>query len=394
MPLTFRYPLLYLVVRPARALVTLLGIALVAGVVCYLLSLAAGLRTALMWHADPRVTIVVAEAATAESNSAIRLDEIHRLSSVPGLAQDEHGRPLVSPEIIDLLAVTRRSEPTGPETNVLVRGVDTELALAVHQDVHLVAGRWFEPGTDELVVGAAAARQFAQATLGSTLTCGSHTFRIVGTFAAAGTAHESELWGWRANTSAAFHRTGVSSAAIRLCSADPATTQAAVDYISGAAVGLRAIPEPAYFAAQAGNARLLELLAAGLGLVMGIGAVFAAMNTMYAAVAARTREIGMLRAIGFTPGRIVAVFLGEALALTVAGGVLGCLLCGLRIWSDSGLRDLVGSNTYTSVAFQMRLSPLSVALSLAVAALIGLVGGYVPARAAGRVPVTVALRAV
>ncbi len=394
MPVAIRYPLLNLFARPGRALATIAGVGLVAAVLCYLLCLSTGLRDALLRNADPRILIVLAEASTAESNSALALDDIHRLTSVPGLDTDDHGRPLVSPELVVMLGLARRSDPSGSEANVLVRGVEGDVAQAVHREVRLVAGRWFRPGADELVVGAAAARQFSPGSIGTRLVCGSRTFEIVGEFAAAGTAHESEFWGPRPNVAAAFQRAGLSSAALRLSSASPDSARVALSAITGAAIGLRAFREPDYFAGEAGNARLLEGLAAGLASVMGLGAIFAALNTMYAAVAARTREIGMLRAIGFTPRRILVVFVGEALALALLGGFLGCLLCALRIWTTHGLQDLVGSSNYTAVAFQLRLAPTSVALALAVAALIGLIGGFAPARAASRLPVPLALRAV
>jgi putative ABC transport system permease protein len=392
MILNLRYQLQNLRIRGVRSTFTVLGVGLVVAVFCYLQCFADGLRRALARSGDPRNVIVLAEAATAESNSVIFRDDLHKLEGIPHVARNAARQALVSPEFVVQTNVWRRGDPSRAPASVVVRGVDPEVALQVHGGTERGAGRWFHAGTDELVVGAAAARQFANVTIGSKVECGERTFTIVGIFRAGGGVHESELWGYFANVADAYRRKAYSSATVRLQSADRAALAEANERIASAGIALRAVPEPDYFASQGANARVLEVLALGLVVIMGAGAVFAAMNTMHAAVAGRTHEIGMLRAIGFSAPRIMLGILTESLLLAVGGGIIGCATCAAVILLDRATKDLVGSATFTSVAFRVDLSGANLALSLAIAAAIGVLGGFWPARAASRMPVVDALR--
>jgi putative ABC transport system permease protein len=244
------------------------------------------------------------------------------------------------------------------------------------------------------VVGRSAGEQFAEGALGATLACGDREFKVVGVFRAAGAARESEFWGHGPSVSAAYRREMYSSATLRLADEAPATRAAAISRVQSASVALRAIPEPEYFASQTQNARILEGLALALVVLMGAGAVFAAMNTMHAAVTARTREIGMLRALGFSRGRILRGILAESLALAAVGGALGCGACLALITVDRGSKDLVGFATFASVAFRVTFTWQSALAALGVALLIGGVGGLWPARTAARLPIVHALRTV
>lgn len=376
--------------RSVRSLLTTLGIALVVGVFCYLLCLAAGLRRALARTGDPRNLIVLAEAATAEGNSALSHEDVQRLGGLPQAARDADQRPLVSPEYVVQTSVARRGDRSGASASVTVRGVEADVALAVHGDVALVEGRWFRPGASELVVGRTAARQYEHAAPGSTIECGNRMFTIVGVFSARG-AHEGELWGHGPDVADACRRAQYSCAALRLASSNDSAE--AQKRIAAAAIALRAVPEPAYFAGQAHSARVLEGLALALVAIMGAAAVFSAMNTMHAAVTGRTREIGVLRAIGYSRGSVLLGVLAESLALALLGGALGCLACGAALLLDRDTRDLAAGATFTSVAYRVEFSAASVAWSMGVAALIGLLGGLWPARSASRLPVVQALRA-
>jgi putative ABC transport system permease protein len=389
-----RYILGHFRIRRTRTGLTLLGIALVVGVFCYLLCFADGLRRALARSGDPHNLIVLAAPATAESNSAIMHNEAQRLEGLPQAARSADGRPLVSFEYVVQADVARRGDPMHAHAGVAIRGVDPEIALLVHADVELAEGRWFESGTNELVVGVTAARQFVQGTVGASIDCGERTFTVVGVFRAGGGVHESEFWGYGPNVADAYRRAAFSSATVRLPAADPAIVAAASERIAAAGIALRAVAEPEYFAGQTQSARALEGLALVLVTIMGVGAVFAATNTMYAAVAGRTREIGTLRAIGFSGRQIMLGVFAESLAIAGGGGVLGCLGCAALIWLDRSTKDLVGTVTFTSVAFALGLSARNVIWSLAVAVIIGLVGGIWPARAASRLSVVTALRTV
>jgi len=390
--LLLRYNLRQLGVRRGNTLATLASVALVVGVFCYLLSFAEGLRTTLGVTADPHNLVVLAEGATAESNSAVTHDDAARLATLPHLALDATGRPLVSPEVVVQTNVTRRGDEHAAFAGVAVRGVDLEVALSVHPAITLTEGRWFRSGLDELVVGGAAGRRFVQGTLGERIECGNSTFTVVGTFSAAGGAHESEFWGYVSNVAAAYRRDMYSCAVVRLNSTDGFAVQEAVDRVTSSSIALRAAGEGEYFAGQTENARIIRNMALVIVMVMGIGAVFAAMNALHSALSGRTREIGMLRALGYSRRALMVGLVAESIAAAVAGGVLGCGAAAIFILYDGGSRDLVGTTTFTSVAFTFRVRAAQVVFSLLVACAIGVFGGLWPAYRALRKPVVEALR--
>jgi putative ABC transport system permease protein len=392
--LPLAYNLRNLQVRRLGTAATVLGVALVVSVFCYLLCLADGLGRALTLAGDAHNLVVLAEHATAESNSAVFHDDVQRLASVPDVARGEAGRPLVSAEYVVHTDVPRRGDPLAAPAGILVRGVNLEIAARVRPAVRLVEGRWFTPGSAELVVGRAAQQQFAGLEIGSRLSCGDREFQVVGVFSATGSAHESELWGHASNVADAFRRTSYSAAVLRLRSADGAVVAAARGRIGSACVGLRAVPEREYYGGQAQSAGLLRRSALLLVALMSVAAVLAATNTMLSSVAGRTRELGMLRAVGFSPRAVCAGIVLESLAVALLGGVLGCLACAAVITLAGRTYDFVGTlSTYTSVAFTIRVSLANVLASLGVAAVVGVLGGLWPARAAVRVPVVHALRA-
>jgi len=320
---------------------------------------------------------------------------VQRLASVPGVACDEAGRPLVSAEYLVHIDIRRRRDPQAAPAGILVRGLDLQIATRVRPEVRLVAGRWFAPGAAELIVGRSAQQQFAGLEIGSRLTCGDREFQIVGTFTAGGSALESELWGHASNVADACRRTTCSAAVVRLTSAEGRVVAAARERIGSACVGLRAVAEPQYYGAQARSAGLLRRSALVLvALMRSAAAVLAATNTMLSSVAGRTRELGVLRALGFSPGAVCAGVVLESVAIALPGGVLGCLACAAMIALAGRTYDFVGMmSTYTSVAFTVRLSAVNLLASLGVATVVGVLGGLWPARAAVRVPVVNALRA-
>lgn len=377
--------------RRWSTLATVLGIALVVGVFCSLLSLADGLRRALLVTADAHNVIVLAEGATAESSSSVSNAEAARLWTVPDVARDASGQPLVSCEVIVQTSVTRRGDRSETTALAAVRGVDLEAARAVHDGIKLVAGRWFQVGRDEVTVGQTAAARFHPGRIGQELACGGRTFEIVGVFSAGGGAHESEYWGYISNVQAAYQRDRYSSVVVRLDTTDATAAAAAIDWIGAGHVALHAMTEPAYFGTQMSNARVVQGLALLVVAIMGVGAVFAAMNTMYTALAGRTREIGMLRAIGFPKATITIGLIAESTAIALIGGVLGCVASAVLVLA-LGTSDLVGTQTFTSVAFAMRPSPPATAVSLGVAVTIGVLGGVWPARRAVRTSIVQTLR--
>jgi len=392
MSLVLHYNVRQLHVRPWSTVATLSSVALVIGVFCYMLVFADGLRRTLAVTADPRNLIVLAEGATAESNSAVSHDDAVRLAAVPHLAVDPRGRPLVSPEVVVQTNVARRNDDSGALAGVAVRGVDLDVATTVHPSVMLVEGRWFRPGSDEIVVGYAAARQFRQGSIGAIVECGDRRFELVGIFRAAGGAHESEFWGHVSNVAAAYRRDMYSCAILRLKSADESVVRETVDRIASSTVALRAVPEGSYYAGQTENARIVQSLAWMILAIMSVGAVFAAMNVTHSALVGRKHEIGMLRALGFSRRRLMMGLVGESTVVALAGGLLGCAVVAFLIAVGGGTRDLVGTTTFTSVAFTLRLRAVHVVASLAVAAAIGVLGGVWPSHRATCTPVVQSLR--
>jgi putative ABC transport system permease protein len=392
--LIIRYNLRSVILRRASTGAIFLSVGIVIGVFCYLLTLADGLRRTLTVAADPFNVIVLAQEATAESNSALPDDAFALLAALPQVATAPDGRPLTSPEVAVQTNVLRRGDRSGTFAGLALRGVDLSVALAVHPSIHLVNGRWFRPGSDELVVGKAANLEFQNLSIGSHIECGSRTFEIVGVFRADGGSHESELWGHLSNVSAAYRREMYSSAVVRLKTTDNLASRQAISRIGSSAVALKGIREDRYYADQLQNARIVERMALAIVGIMAIGAVFAAMNAFDSSLTSRIREFGMLRSVGFSNSEILAGVLAEATTIAVAGGMMGCMAAGATIWLSGATRDLVGTSTFTSVAFTMQIRSHQIVRSLLVAVLIGLVGAARPAWRAVRECVVSSLRAV
>ena len=391
--LPLSYHLRSLHVRRVHTLATLGCVALVAAVFCYLLCFAQGLRRVFERSGDPRNMIVLAEGATAESNSAVTHDEFRKLESVPHLAVDADGGLCLSPEVVVQTEIARRDDSSGARAGVPVRGVYPDAALRVHAQIELISGRWFGAGRDELLAGVKATERFEGVEVGATIECGRRTFTIVGIFRADGGAHEGELWGYLSNVAAAYQRRRYSSVRLRLDSSREAAVTEAAGRIAAAHVALRGVSEQDYYSDQAGGAATIERMALGIALVMGVGVVFAAMNSMHASVAGRAREFAMLRTLGFTPASVLAGIMLESLAMSLAGGMLGCGACALVIALGGQTRDFGTTATFASVAFAVRMTWQAVAGSIGVAALIGGLGGFWPACTAARAPLATALRA-
>jgi putative ABC transport system permease protein len=295
---------------------------------------------------------------------------------------------LVSPEVVVVAAFPLRS--TGTDTNVQVRGVSPK-ALAVRESVKLVAGRFFEPGLAELVVGRNVSRSYVGFQLGQTVRFGGGTWSVVGVFDAGGSAFDSELWCDAHVLNQVFQRPQniFQSVTVRLTSPD-ALAQFKDALSADPRVTVQVEREIDYYAKQSqALTTLITVLGTSVALVMGIGAVFGALNTMYSAVAERAREIATMRALGFSSGSVVLSFVIEALCIASVGGVLGCA----AILPLHGLTTgTINWQTFSHLAFAFRVTPLLLAAGLAFALLMGLVGGVPPAIRAARQRIAVALR--
>jgi len=373
--------------RLASSSVVVVGIAGVVGVLVALLAMAEGYRHTISSSGTQDTAIVLRGGSAAELMSVLSLDEINVISRAPEIARDAEGRPLASPELVVSANLPRRDGEDGSAT---LRGVG-EMAWAVRPDLTLVEGRRFETGRRELVVGRGAQRQFAGLEPGSELRLGAQTWTVVGVFES-GDSMESELWADAEIVSSTYRR-GSSRASVfaRLTDADAfnafkatlaadprlkVEAQTTLDYFSGQSEQLTTV---------------LRWIGIVVGSIMAIGAVFGALNTMFATVAARAREIATLRAIGFRGPPVVVAVMLETMLLALLGGLLGGLLAWL-IFNGYTASTLAGG--VASLSFEFRVSPTLLWEGLKWALAIGFVGGLFPAVRAATLPVTDALRAM
>lgn len=384
MAVPFKYSRRSLLVRRVSNSMTAGAIALVVGVFVVAMALVAGLDETVNDTGSPDNLIVMRRAATSETASTVTLDQLQALEYLPAIRRDAAGTPLVSPELAEQVLM-----PTsGSIDSVPLRGV-LPTALAVHDKVHLIAGRMFSPGLDEVVIGKRLVGRYPGAQLGESLRLGRRVWRVVGVFAAAGSSFESEIWGDLHSLQEDARRGAVFNS-IRVKLVPGADVAGLLQRISDdPRINLQAESETDYYREQsvfAANLRMLGLVVAG---IMALSAMFAAMNTMYAAVAARTTEIGTLRALGFSPRAILTAFLTESAALAVSAGLVGIVLA-LPI--NGHASKFNGPFSTPTLAFNFHVTPSVIVQALAFALIIGALGGALPARRAMRATVASALR--
>lgn len=372
--------------RWGPSLVIVVGLAGVVAVFTALLAMAEGFRSTLEATGRQDVALVLRGGSSAELNSGLARDQADIVRQVPGVLADPDGRPLASAEMVVIAELLKAGEQTG--SNITVRGVEPA-AFALRPQLRVVEGRSFQPGLRELIVGRGVARQFQGVALGETLRMRGSDWVVVGVFES-GDANESELWADVAVAQTTFNRRGFSS--VRLTLDGAAGLQTVKDALAAdPRVNVDVETEQQYYSGQTRQFRnTIGLLAGIVTAIMALGATFAALNTMYAAVGARTREIATLRALGFGGTPVVLSVMIESLVLAVAGGVAGAVLAFL-LFNNMAVSTL-GSN-FTQVVFRFSVTPELVQRGLVIALAIGFVGGLLPALRAARLPVTTALRA-
>ncbi|MGV8959894.1 MAG: ABC transporter permease [Stenotrophomonas sp.] len=365
--------------------VVVVGIAGVVGVLVAMLAMGEGFKATLNSTGDDSSAIVLRGGSQAETNSVIMRDQVPLLSTLPGIAKDAQGRPLISPELSQV--VNLASKEDGSDVNAQFRGVG-EMAWAVHDKVKLTQGRRFSSGLREIVVGKGAQSQFRGLEVGKTLNLGNQAWTIVGAFAS-GDAHDSELWTDAQTLATTYQRSAWQSINVRT------EGKAGFDQFKAAVANdprLKLDVETTrdYYAKQGGGlSKLITVLGTVIGAIMAIGAVFGALNTMYAAVATRAREIATMRAIGFRGLPVVTAIMLETMLLALVGGALGCLVAWV-IFNGYSVSTI--GNNFSAVVFQFKVSPELLWSGLKWALGIGLVGGLFPALRAARLPITTALR--
>lgn len=388
MGLITSYSLRSMVVRKGTAAMTAMGIAMVVAVFVMTLAIAQGFRATLVASGSPQNAIVLRKGATSETVSAVLKSQLPIIETLPQIARGADGQPLASPELVVIISLPRLSD--NQPANVPLRGVGPH-AFQVRDTLKFVEGRRFTPGTREINVGRLAVGRFKGLTLGSGVKFGTATWKVVGIFTADDASFESEVWGDIDLMLPAFQRGGYQSVTVKLT--DPSAFDAFDAAIDGdPRLDLKPQPEQAYYADQSKvMTTVIRIFGSFVTLILSIGAMFGAMNTMYAAVAYRTREIGTLRALGFSQLRIVTAFLAESIALALVGGVIGCILALPVHGLSTGTTNMA---SFSEVAFKFRITPALLAGGLLFAGLMGAAGGLLPAIRAARIPVARALREI
>jgi putative ABC transport system permease protein len=353
-----------------------------------MLSLARGFEATLMASGSERNAIVRRAGATSEMDSSVMLEQVRVVEDAPGVVREGGAGPLVSPEVVVIASFPLKGR--GTEGNAQVRGVSLK-ALAVRPTVKIVAGRAFQPGLSELLVGRNVSAAYEGLELGQTVKFGGGTWTVVGVFDSGGTAYDSELWCDYSVLRQVYQRplNMFQSATARLTSPE-ALTGFKDALTADPRVTVQIDREIDYYAKQSRQlTTLITVLGSIVAVVMGIGAVFGALNTMYSAVSERSREIATLRALGFGSGSVVTSFVLEALFIALVGGLLGCVV----VLPLNGLTTgTINWQTFSHLAFAFRVTPDLLAMGIAFALMMGLIGGVPPAVRAARAPIAVALR--
>ncbi len=373
--------------RRASALVAVVGIAGVVAVLVGVLSMADGFRTTLSGSGSPDCAIVVRNGADNEIMSLLTGPEVRLIADSAGIRQ-RAGQPLASAELFTIINLPKRS--TGTVANVPLRGIGP-YGADVRDHIRLVTGRRFEPGRNEVMVGIGAVREFAGLDVGSTLRLGKNQWTVVGSFRAGGGVAESEIWTDAHVLQAAYERgNSYQSVLVRLAAADRFRTfKDALTANPQLKVDVRRLND--YYASQSEMVtRMISVFGTFVAVLMALGAVFGALNTMYSTVSARTREIATLRALGFGAGAVVVSVMAEALMLALCGGVLGGAIAYFVF--DGYRAATMNWQSFSQVAFAFAVTPPLLAQGMAYAIVIGLVGGFFPAIRAARLPIATALR--
>ena len=373
--------------RPVSTALTALGIGLVVAVFIGMLALANGFAAALTRTGSDRNVLVLRKGADSEMSSGLDREAVSILTGSPHVARGPDGRTLASAESYVVIPLGRMGDTT-QLANVVVRGV-SEQAWQVRNNVALLAGTRPATGKNEVCVGKRLVGRFPNTGLGETMHFAGRPWTVTCHFAAAGSAFESEIWGENEQIMPAMRRDAFQSLAFRL--ADPASFDEAKRVLEGdKRVTVDVYRESAFYAKQSELlGRILRILAIMITGIMAVGAVFGAVNTMYAAVASRAPEIAVLLTLGFRPRSILASFLVESAVIAGVGGVVGCLLA-------LPMNGIVTSTTnwanFSEIAFGFRITPGLLLAGLVFAVVMGVLGGFFPARRASKVPVVQAIR--
>ena len=385
MGVPIKYNLRNLVERKGTTLMTSFGIGLTVAVLVTSLALTAGLKSVFAGSGDPRQMLVLRNGSNAELTSTVSSEAYEIIRRLPGIATTASGEPVVSPEGLTIVNLPSVDSPEG--MNVTVRGL-LPVGLAM-RNVTIEQGKMLEPGLRQIIVGQAVARRYPDARIGKRVRFGRGYWEVVGVFHIGDSAANSEIWVDLNQLRGDFERQGGSSSLLLRAQDSAAFASLKKTIDDDQRLGSSVMSEQDYYATMTKSGAPLEALGFTVALIMAFGSAFAATNTMYAAVARRTREIGMLRAVGFGRWAILRSFMLESLCLALVGGIVGVLIA-LPV---NGLTTAVGSFvTFSETAFKFRVGLGAIAWGLAFAAMIGALGGYLPAWSASKKGVVAAMR--
>jgi ABC-type antimicrobial peptide transport system permease subunit len=378
-----------LLVRKVSTASTVVCLALVVAVFSTMMALAAGMAHTFKTSGDPLNVMVMRDGSTSEINSGVTTEQYQILSALPGAAKDASGKPNVTGEVVLIINQNKRGHDKG--ANIILRGVSPQ-AFAVHPDIKLVEGRAFTPGQSEVIASRSIAKKFQGCGLGEVLTLRKRQFKVVGLFDAGGTSKDSEILGDVDELRDAFERTGYFST-VFIRTTDPSGVAAIQSAIKAdQRLNLKAVKETDYFAEQTQQAGFIIAAGMFLAIILAVGAGFGAANTMYAAVSSRSKEIGTLRAIGFSRFAILVAYMVEALVLGAVGGIVGILIT--YITMNGVNTGTINWQSFSEVSFAFRVTPVLAVIAIAFASIIGALGGFLPATLAARARITQALRQI
>jgi putative ABC transport system permease protein len=373
--------------RIGSSSVIVVGIAGVVAVLLFLFALTRSLSGAVLATGSPDRAIVLRAGATGEFSSTLLVDAVATIKDAPGIARTDDGKPAATADFVAAVNLLRKED--GARAGLAVRGVDPSV-MAVRPEIKIVSGRSFTPGLRELIVGRSALGEFQNVEIGDEVGLRDGRWTVVGVFESGADANESGFLTDSATLLSAYQRTAVNSVTVRLTSPDAYETLRTA-LTTNPTLSVSVERETDFYRRQSQEAnQIFGLVSIFVGFFMGLGAIFAALNTMYSAVSVRTREIATLRAIGFGASGVVASVLVEALLLTLIGAVVGASISWLLFNGNTvNLGDSTGS-----IVFKMQVTPALLMLGVLLACALGFIGGLLPAVRAARLPVATALRAV
>ena len=388
MAIPLNYNFRNLMVRKTTTLMTALGVALTVAVLLAVLALISGLETAFAETGNPLQILVLRKGATSELSSGMSRQNFQDIKFKPGIAKNDAGEPMASLEMVTVINLQSVDSING--INVTLRGL-LPIGLTMRNEMKLASGRWFEAGKREVTVGKGVAKRFPDAQVGKQLKFGKGMWTVVGVFDAGASATNSEILGDLNQISSDFDRAeGLSSVLVRAVDR-PSATAIINSMADDPRLALDGQSEVDYYKAQTSSGAPIKFLGIFIAIVMAIGSSFAAMNTMYAAVSRRAKEIGTLRVLGFSQGSILLSFFIESVVLSLLGGVIGCLLALPLNGITTGIGSFV---TFSEISFPFMVTPQVMMYGMLFAAFMGAAGGLLPARSAAKKEILTALREV